>query len=391
MKTEAAVVADRLGASSTAVPAAAGVAKPCTGRVALVHDYLTQRGGAERVVMSMLRAFPEADLHTSIYYPDGTFPEIDPDRVKEMSLSRVGAFRRHHRVAFPFLAPAFTMKHIEADVVLCSSSGWAHAARSDGRKIVYCHAPARWLYQSDRYLRGRRKVEHLGLGAFQTPLRHWDRWAARRADRYLTNSSSIRDQIRNVYGIDAEVLHPPPTLDIHGDQEAPVGDLDPGFLLCVTRLLPYKNVDRIIDAVRGRSEQLVIVGAGTDAPWLVESAPANVRPLGMVSDAQLRWLYARCGALISASYEDFGITTLEAASFGRPTIALRFGGFLDTILEDETGVFFQRPEPRHISDALDRFGRSFWDADKIVEHARMFDEESFITRLQRVVAEEMRA
>src|SRR5262249_31471914 len=126
--------------------------------VALVHDYLTQRGGAERVVLSLTRAFPCAPVYTSLYDLGRTFPEFDAVDLRPLPLHRVAPLRRHHRSALPVLAPAFSSLRVDADVVVCSSSGWGHGVRARGRKIVYCHTPARWLYQRERYLRGRGRV-----------------------------------------------------------------------------------------------------------------------------------------------------------------------------------------------------------------------------------------
>ena len=123
--------------------------------VAIVHDYLTQRGGAERVVLSMMKAFPEAPVHTSLFHPEGTFPEFGTADVRMSHLDRFGVLRRNHRLAIPLLAPAFSTRRVDAEVVLCSSSGWAHGVRTTGRKIVYCYTPPRWLYdQADLYLSG---------------------------------------------------------------------------------------------------------------------------------------------------------------------------------------------------------------------------------------------
>ena len=135
--------------------------------VVLVHDYLTQRGGAERVVLSMTRAFPHAPLYTSLYDPRATFPEFGEIDVRTLPINRLPPLRRHHRAALPLLAPSFSSLRISADVVICSSSGWAHGARVEGRKIVYCHTPARWLYQSDRYLRGRSQPVHTAADLLQ--------------------------------------------------------------------------------------------------------------------------------------------------------------------------------------------------------------------------------
>ena len=125
-------------------------------RVALVHDYVTQRGGAERVVLAMAAALPGAPLYTSLYEPASTYEEFGSIDIRTSPLDRVALLRRKHRLALPLLAATFSRMHVDADVVLCSSSGWAHGARTDGRKIVYCHSPAKWLYAPDRYFNGER-------------------------------------------------------------------------------------------------------------------------------------------------------------------------------------------------------------------------------------------
>ena len=354
-------------------------------KVALVHDYLTQRGGAERVALSLTRAFPGAPLHTSLYDPDGTFPEFADVDVRTLPLDAIRPLRHHHRLALPLLAPAFSRLRVVADVVLCSSSGWAHGARVDGRKIVYCHAPARWLYQPDRYLRGRPALLGLAVRGLRRPLLGWDRAAAATADRYLANSSVVAERIRRAYGIDAEVVPPPPAITPDGEAEA-VPRLEPGFVLAVSRLLPYKNLDAVVRAFADLpSERLVLVGAGPLEPKLRQLAGANVRLVGAVSDARLRWLYASCAGLVAASHEDFGLTPLEAATFGKPAAVLRWGGFLDTVAEGTTGLFFDRPAPDDVAEAVQALRLAPWDAAAIRAHAGRFAEERFVARIAEIV------
>jgi len=354
--------------------------------VALVHDYLTQRGGAERVVVSMLKAFPCAPLHTSFYEPERTFPEFRSADVRPLPIARAPLLGRHHRLALPLLATAFSRLELDADAVVCSSSGWAHGARVSGSKIVYCHAPARWLYQPDRYLGRRRPLARAALAALRPALARWDRRAAAGADTYLANSRAVRDLIRSLYGIEAEVLHPPSGLDASGPQQR-VTRLEPGFFLCVARLLPYKNVDSIVTAFESLpGEQLAVVGVGPDSRRLRSLAPANVRFLGEVSAEELRWLYASCTGVVAAAYEDFGLTPVEAASFGKPSAALRFGGFLDTIVEDVTGLLFEEPSPTEVRDAVRKLGSKRWDPATLVAHADRFSESAFVSRLRMVVA-----
>jgi len=363
---------------------------PSTGPVpvALVHDYLTQRGGAERVVLSLAEAFPGAPVYTSLYDPPGTFTEFEGLDVRTLPLDRVALFRRHHRLALPVLAPAFSRLEVDADVTVCSSSGWAHGASTSGRKVVYCHTPARWLYQSDRYLAGSARWSTAVLGLLTPPLRRWDRRAAASADRYLVNSTAVRQRVSELYGIDADVV--PPAVDVeHDGPVEPVDGVEPGYVLCVSRLLPYKNVEAVAEAFGSLPDhRLVVVGTGPLHARLAASAPANVTMAGEVTDGGLRWLYANSVGLVAASYEDFGLTPLEAASFGRPTAALRWGGFLDTTVEGVTGVFFDRPEPALIADGVRRLTSTAWDRDGLVEHAGRFSSARFIERMRAVVEEE---
>jgi glycosyltransferase involved in cell wall biosynthesis len=258
----------------------------------------------------------------------------------------------------------------------------------DGRKIVYCHAPARWLYQTSRYVGGKGGVASVAAALLRRPLVSWDNRAAATASRYVVNSTAVRDRVRDLYAIDAEVLAPPPAVEPEGPAE-PVPGVEPGFVLCVSRLLPYKNVDAIAQAFESLPHQrLVVVGSGPERDRLVASAGANVAFLEGVSDAQLRWLYASSRGLVAASYEDFGLTPLEAAAFGKPTAALRWGGFLDTVVADETGVFFDEPSPPAIEAAVRRLVDIDWDEVRLRAQADAFSEERFVRRLRAIVAEE---
>ncbi|MDQ6946298.1 MAG: glycosyltransferase [Actinomycetota bacterium] len=165
--------------------------------------------------------------------------------------------------------------------------------------------------------------------------------------------------------------------------------IEPGFLLCVARLLPYKNVDAVIAAAERLPEQrMVVVGHGPDWHRLYQLAPGNVRLLGTVADDELRWLYANCKATVAASYEDYGLFPLEGAAFGKPTAALRWGGFLDTVIEDVTGVFFDQPSPNAIHQAVLRLQSLQLDARTIRQHAGNYSEDRFIATLRHIVDNE---
>lgn len=358
---------------------------PRHSSVSLVHDYLTQRGGAERVALTLTRAFPGAPLHTSLYEPKSTFPEFGAVDVRPLPLNALPPLRAHHRLALPLLAPAFSRLRIRG-IAVCSSSGWAHGARAEGRKIVYCHTPARWLYQEERYLRGRPHAVRVAARALRAPLVRWDGRAAASADVYLANSTVVAERIAEVYGREAEVLPPPPAVT-PGVDVLPVDGLEPGFVLCVSRLLPYKNVDAVVRAfARLPGEQLVVAGAGPDESALRAIAGPNVAFTGGVEDAKLRWLYASCAGLVAASHEDFGLTPLEAGTFGKPTAALRWGGFLDTVVEGRNGIYFEAATPDAVADAVRRLLDERWDADTIRSCAERFSEQRFIERIRAIVA-----
>jgi glycosyltransferase involved in cell wall biosynthesis len=333
----------------------------------------------------LTRAFPDAPLHTSLYEPATTFPEFAAVDVRPLPLDRLAPIRRRHRMALPLLAPAFSRLRVDADVVVCSSSGWAHGARVSGRKIVYCHTPARWLYQPDRYLRGRGAGLRTLAWALRPALVRWDRAAAASADRYLANSSVVAERVAQIYGLEPEILPPPPALTPDGLIE-PLEGLEPGFCVCVSRLLPYKNIDAVVAAFATLpDERLVVVGSGPEEAALRSTAGANVTFVGTVDDRKLRWLYSASDGIVAASHEDFGLTPLEAASFGKPAAVLRWGGFLDTVAEGETGIFFDTSTPLAVADAVRELRSRTWDAEVIRARAALFSEERFIARMRAIV------
>jgi len=375
------------------------------GEVAIVHDYLTQRGGAERVVLAMHHAFPAAPIYTSLYEPDLTFPEFRDVDVRPSFLNRSQFLRRHHRLALPLLALAFSKIEVDEKIVLCSSSGWAHGIHTTGTKLVYCHCPARWLYKRDDYFRksqdvpnNRRPATSLdeihtsfalrtSLRAVSPILRRWDRSGAASASAYYTNSSAVADQISSVYGIQAVIIPPPPLFAVDGACEKPPAVAESGFLLVVSRLLPYKNLDRMLALFAQRPDlQLVVVGSGPLLRTLQESATPNIELLGSVNDSELRWLYENCRALIAPAFEDYGLTPLEAASFGKPTLALRRGGYLDTVSEGISGYFFDDLDISSVSGAIDKLSQNPLSSDEIRGHASQFSEDRFVRTLRQEVS-----
>jgi len=195
----------------------------------------------------------------------------------------------------------------------------------------------------------------------------------------------VRDRITRTYGIDAQVLPPPHSADPDGSLQ-PVEGMEPGAWLMVSRLLPYKNVDVALNAFRSLpSERLVVVGRGPDEARLLALAPPNVRFVGSVAEEQLRWLYRQAPGLLGLAYEDYGLTPLEAAAHGTPSVVLRWGGYLDTVRDGETGVYLDALQPAALVEALERLRGARLPRDALRAHAERFDGAAFSRQLQDVV------
>lgn len=354
------------------------------GPLTIVHDYLTQRGGAERVALLMAQGFPDATLVTTFYQPEATFPEFGARAVQTSRWNRIAALRRDPRRAFPLLPMLVRWLPTAPGPVLCSSSGWAHAMRSRGPKVVYCHNPARWLYQPDDYFAAAPRAARSCLRVALTPYRAWDRRHAATATYYFANSAATAARIKAAYGIDAVVLHPPAGLRSEGSM-SPVPDLEPGFHLTVGRARGYKRTDLVVEAVRRTAtERLVVVGARTpDVP----TAGGRIRAVGRVPDDQLRWLYANAASVVAVGHEDFGLTPVEGYQFGTPCVALRAGGYLETVQEHVTGQFINCQDADELAETLTAFDPAAFDPAKIKERGAQFTPERFVDVLQEALRE----
>ncbi|MCW2786123.1 MAG: mgtA 1 [Marmoricola sp.] len=360
--------------------------------VAIAIDYLTQRRGAERVVLAMARAYPGAPIYTSVYEPELTYAEFRDLDIRVTPLNRFRLFRRNHRWALPLYAPVVSRTTIDADVVLAASSGWSHGFRSTGKMLVYCFSPAHWLYNGDFYLGEKPSVTaRFAMAVLGSWLRRWDRRAAADATEYLAISTVVQSRIRREYGRSSRVVPAPipapvsqPEKAVPAAEQIPPGD--PGFYLCVSSLLPYKHVGAVVETFAHlASRRLVVVGSGQLEHDLAKIATPNVTFVKDISDAELVRLYSNARALIAVAYEDYGLTPIEAAVAGTPSIVLRWGGYLDTMVEDVTATFVEEPTPAAIAEGITRFEARTWDADAIRDHAVAFSEATFIQTIQELV------
>jgi len=348
--------------STSETPAVA--ARRELGEIALVHDYLNQPGGAERVVLEMSNLWPEAPIYTSLYRPDSTFAGFAGRDIRTSSLDRLPIDRRF-RTLFPLYPAAFrSLGKIDADVVVSSSSGWAHAVRTSDRAFhaVYCHSPARWLWAD--YLR--RSIAQTLMKPVGSTMRRWDTNAAGRADLYIANSYEIQRRIQRVYGITAPVVYPPVNVERFNPRER--GER----LLSVTRLVSHKRIDLLVQAANKLGIGLDVVGTGPALAELQAMAGPTVKFHGRLDDNAVTEMFEGCRAYCLPGPEDFGIAPIEAQAAGKPVIAFAAGGALETVSDGSSGVFFERQDVDSVIDAVGRCDRLESSPERIAGLASRF-------------------
>ena len=360
-------------------------------RVALVHDYLTQYGGAERVLEALHRHFPDVMVATAILDLDALPPSFRRMRIVDGGLSRIPVAGRHHRAFTPVYPMVFRQLGravADADVVIADSSAWAHhiGVRDDQALVCYCHSPARFLYGDTDYLNPARlpRLANAVLLPLFAGLRAQDRRAAIRVDRYLANSENVSRRIAGIYGRKSRVAYPPVDLTRFAGIDASRRPED--WFLVVSRLVPHKRVDLAIAACERAGLPLKVIGDGRSRRDLDVLAGPNTTFLGWLDDAELVEHLSRCRALILPAAEDFGMTAVEAQASGRPVIAFGKGGALESVVEHETGVFFREATVESLLAAIGAFGERDWDPEACRTNARRFGTEPFLRAIDEEVA-----
>ena len=353
-------------------------------RVAIVHYWLVGMRGGERVLEEICLLFPQADIFTHTYDPSRTSDLIKRHKITTTFIDRL-PFARTFYQRYLLLMPA-ALEELDLtsyDLVISSESGPAKGVivHPNAVHICYCHSPMRYLW--DQYHTYRAKagwLTRLVMSLTMPVLRAWDVASAARVDRFIANSSFVARRINKAYRRDSVVIFPPVDLDAFAIEPAPTGD----FYLVAGQLVPYKRVDLAIAACTRLGRRLVVVGTGSEAERLRKGAGPTVEFRGWASNDELRSLYANCRALLFPGEEDFGIVPLEAMASGRPVIAFGSGGALDTVVEGQTGTFFDRQSVESLAAAVLQFERqeARFDPQAIRQHARRFGRNVFRTRLK---------
>jgi glycosyltransferase involved in cell wall biosynthesis len=358
-----------------------------TMRVAIIHDYLNQYGGAERVLEALHELYPDAPIYTSLYDP-AAMPDSYRDwDIRTSWMQWLPGWRQHFQKYFLLYPSAFESFDLSGyDLILSSSSAYAKGVipAPSARHICYCHTPMRFAWRTDDYIKreGFGRLQRGVLPLLLTYVRLWDVATTPRVDQFIANSREVAARIARYYGRTALVIAPPVTL-------SPYRPWVPGnFYLAGGRLIPYKRLDLVIQAFTALRLPLKVFGDGRDRERLQTLAGPNVEFLGQIDEEQRRDLFASCRAFIFPGEEDFGITPLEAMSAGRPVIAYAAGGALETVIEGMTGRFFHQQSAAAIAAAVGAARVDRYDPAVIRRHAEGFSRDVFLARMRAVIESE---
>ena len=346
--------------------------------LALVHDWLNQIGGAEDVLQHFTSYYPNAPVYTSIYAPD-LMPAAYRDwDIRTTWMDRLPGIHRHQQRYLPFYPPTFGRMDLSGyDMVLSNKSGFCHGVHTgpDTQHICYCLTPTRYVWMLDSYLarEGFGTAVRLAARLVAKLFRRWDYAAAQRVDHFIAISSAVQQRIKRFYGRDSTIIYPPAEVAERFVPANQTGD----YFFIVSRLIPYKRIDLAVQACTRLNLPLVIAGKGRDRERLEALAGPSVEFLGFVPDEDLPDLIARCRAFIFPGLEDFGITPLQAQAAGRPVIAFKGGGALDTVIPGETGVFFEEQRVESLMAVLQDFDANRFDPARMRAHAMQFDSAVF--------------
>lgn len=360
-------------------------------KVALVHDYLVDAGGAERVLEVFHGLYPEAPIYTSIYNSETTFSCFSEMDIHTSFLQYLTKSKRHYKWLLPLYSLAFEKFNFSGyDVVLSSSAAWAKGVMTPPKvcHISYCHSLMRFAWSFNEYIKRENFPRLVGqtLPLVVAPLKKWDIISSRRVDYFIANSKLTAHKIEKIYKRKATIIYPPVRCSDFAVNDSLVED----FFLIVSRLVPYKRIDIAIEAFNRLGLPLLVVGEGRDRKSLEEIAGPNISFVGRASGKELKHYYSSCRAFILPGEEDFGMTSLEAQASGRPVIAYAAGGALESIVQGITGTFFHEQTPEALIRAVKDFDRLEFNPRKIRKHAEKFDVEVFKRKIKNFLEEKLK-
>jgi glycosyltransferase involved in cell wall biosynthesis len=358
-------------------------------RVALVHDFLLDLRGAERVFSAICDAWPDADVFTAVYDEEGTegrFADRDPQTSFLQKLRPSAKTFRPLLPLYPYAIESLDLRGY--DLVISSSSAWAHGVlpAPGAVHVSYCHNPFRYAWsEREATLAARPAPLRLPLGVVLSRWRRWDWIAAQRVDRYVANSRLTASRVRRYFGREADVLHPP--VELERFHPGRVGD----HYLIVAELMAHKRIDVAVEAFNRLGAPLVVVGDGPELRRLRRLGGPTVRFAGRLPDPAVAALMRSAKALVVTAAEEFGIAAVESLASGRPVIALASGGVLESVHEGRTGAYYRASDPDALAEVVAAFDPLGIDPGECVEAARQFGSDRFQAALRGIVQEAVAA
>lgn len=348
-------------------------------RLTLVHDWLNQLGGAEDVLKTLVEMYPQAPIYTSIYWREKMPADWQRWNLHTLWINRLPLIHQKHQLYFPLYPLAWGgLRLQDTEVVLTNKSGFCHGLKTNALHICYCLAPTRYVWQYDAYME-RENVPKLARALLRPLigyLKRWDYQAAQRVDHFIAISTEIQQRIQQYYNRESIIIYPP----VEAERFQPVSQPD-NYFLSLGRLIPYKRVDLAVEACTRLDLPLKVAGRGRDLERLKAMAGPTVEFLGYVPDEQVPALFAHAKAFIFPGLEDFGITPVQAQAAGRPVIAFKGGGALDTVLPGVTGEFFTEPTVESLMEVLHNFDAGRYSPTDCRNHALQFDSRVFKEQL----------
>jgi glycosyltransferase involved in cell wall biosynthesis len=361
-------------------------------RVAIVHDWLNQMGGAEQVLEALVEMFPGAPVYTSIYWPEGMPTHYRDWDIRTTWMDHLPGIHRNHQPYLLLYPLAFGRLELAGyDLVISNKSAFCLGVQtpSQTRHVCYCLTPTRFVWDFDTYVH-REQVNGIArrmVKPFIAWLRRWERRAADRVDAFVAISREVQARVQRVYDSRSAIIYPP--VDTHRFAPAADGHIQDYYLI-VSRLIPYKRIDLAVRAFNQLGLPLWIAGDGRDRESLEAIAGPNVRFLGRVPDEELADLMAGCRTFVFPGLEDFGIAPVQAMAAGRPVVAFEGGGAKDYVIEGVTGAFFREQTPEALAETVRAFDATSVDPQVVRAHAQKFDTEVFKSQLWAFVQEVLR-
>ena len=371
-------------------------------KIAIVHDFLTYFGGAEQVLLSLHSLYPKAPIYTLLYDKEKMEEYFPNTKIRTSFLNKFPKFiRKRKKYLLPFMPTAAeTFDLRDFDIVISSSSSFAKGiiTKPKTTHICYCHTPTRFLwdwyynYLNENKIKGLKKILLVPLLHY---MRMWDKSASERVDYFIANSKNTADKIKKFYNKESEIIYPPANINrseiqnslSKTDNSTSDKKTKNDYFLIVSRLSPYKKIDIAIEAFNKLELPLVIIGDGQERYRLEKMAEKNIKFLGFQPKEELYKYYRNCYAFIFPGEDDFGITPIEAMSFGKPTLALRKGGATETIIEGVTGEFFDDPIPEILADGIRRMKNNYnnYNHEIIKQNAEKFSEKRFKENIKNTI------